>query len=63
MVLEKERMLFFQALTLFPSAKVERLDFDTARTRTAYERIIADFEKGSRDAPGPVPWQKSSCEY
>lgn len=31
---------------LFPSAKVERLDFDTARTRTAYERIIADFEKG-----------------
>ena len=32
--------------TLFPSAKVERLDFDTARTRTAYERIIADFEKG-----------------
>lgn len=32
--------------SLFPSAKVERLDFDTARTRTAYERIIADFEKG-----------------
>ena len=32
--------------TLFPSAKVERLDFDTARTRAAYERIIADFEKG-----------------
>lgn len=32
--------------TLFPEAKVERLDFDTARTRTAYERIIADFEKG-----------------
>lgn len=32
--------------TLFPSTKVERLDFDTARTRTAYERIIDDFEKG-----------------
>ena len=32
--------------TLFPAAKAERLDFDTARTRTAYERIIADFEKG-----------------
>ncbi|MCD8267200.1 MAG: primosomal protein N' [Parabacteroides sp.] len=32
--------------TLFPAVKVERLDFDTARTRTAYERIIADFEKG-----------------
>lgn len=31
---------------LFPAARVERLDFDTARTRTAYERIIADFEKG-----------------
>lgn len=32
--------------SLFPAVKVERLDFDTARTRTAYERIIADFEKG-----------------
>lgn len=32
--------------SLFPSTKVERLDFDTARTRTAYERIIEDFEKG-----------------
>ena len=31
---------------LFPEAKVDRLDFDTARTRTAYERIIADFERG-----------------
>lgn len=31
---------------LFPAVRVERLDFDTARTRTAYERIIADFEKG-----------------
>ena len=30
----------------FPAVKVERLDFDTARTRTAYERIISDFEKG-----------------
>ena len=53
---EKRRMSFkekreFEQLeeeiaTLFPSAKVERLDFDTARTRAAYERIIADFEKG-----------------
>lgn len=32
--------------SLFPAAKVERLDFDTARTRAAYERIIEDFEKG-----------------
>lgn len=31
---------------LFPQAKVDRLDFDTARTRTAYERIIDDFDKG-----------------
>ncbi len=31
---------------LFPAAKVERLDLDTARTRSAYERIISDFEKG-----------------
>lgn len=32
--------------TFFPSAKTERLDFDTARTRTMYERILSDFEKG-----------------
>ena len=31
---------------LFPSVTTDRLDFDTARTRTAYERIIADFDKG-----------------
>lgn len=31
---------------IFPDVKTERLDFDTARTRTAYERIIADYEKG-----------------
>lgn len=30
----------------FPEVKTDRLDFDTARTRTAYERILADFEKG-----------------
>ncbi len=32
--------------TLFPEAKVERLDFDTARTRSSYERILSDFERG-----------------
>lgn len=32
--------------SLFPGVAIERFDFDTARTRTAYERIIADFEKG-----------------
>lgn len=31
---------------LFPSAKTDRLDFDTARTRTAYERILSDFDQG-----------------
>ncbi|MCD7976400.1 MAG: primosomal protein N' [Tannerellaceae bacterium] len=31
---------------LFPAAKVDRMDMDSVRTRTAYERIIADFEKG-----------------
>ncbi|MDH6357210.1 primosomal protein N' [Parabacteroides sp. PF5-9] len=35
-----------EIVSLFPSVKIERLDFDTARTRKAYERIIADFEKG-----------------
>ena len=42
----RDRDVEEEIATLFPSAKVERLDFDTARTRTAYERIIADFEKG-----------------
>ncbi|MEG1748208.1 MAG: primosomal protein N' [Tannerellaceae bacterium] len=35
-----------EVTALFPKAHIERMDFDTARTRTAYERIIADFEKG-----------------
>lgn len=29
----------------FPGASVERLDLDSARSRTAYERIIEDFEQ------------------
>jgi len=32
--------------TLFPAAKVDRLDFDTTRTKRAYERIFDDFDKG-----------------
>jgi primosomal protein N' (replication factor Y) len=32
--------------TLFPLAKTARLDTDTARTRHAYRRILADFEDG-----------------
>ncbi|OAV72506.1 Primosomal protein N' [Bacteroidales bacterium Barb6] len=35
-----------EAAALFPAAKTERMDFDTARTRSAYEHILADFEKG-----------------
>ena len=31
---------------LMPDVKTDRLDFDTARTRSAFERIISDFEKG-----------------
>lgn len=31
---------------VFPDAKVARMDLDTTRTRTAYERIISDFEEG-----------------
>ncbi|MDR0431306.1 MAG: primosomal protein N' [Tannerellaceae bacterium] len=38
-----------EVASLFPSAKVERLDFDSARTRSSYERIINDFEKGKTD--------------
>lgn len=34
---------------LFPEARVARMDLDTTRTRTAYERIIADFEQGKTD--------------
>lgn len=34
---------------LFPQAKIARMDMDTTRTRTAYEKIIADFEQGKTD--------------
>lgn len=34
---------------IFPEARVARMDMDTTRTRTAYERIIADFEEGKTD--------------
>ncbi|MFN0030636.1 MAG: primosomal protein N' [Flavobacteriales bacterium] len=34
-------------LQLFlPQAKVQRLDYDTTRTKTAYQKIISDFESG-----------------
>lgn len=35
--------------TVFPEVRVARMDLDTTRTRTAYERIIADFEEGKTD--------------
>ncbi|WP_300812592.1 primosomal protein N' [uncultured Bacteroides sp.] len=34
---------------IFPEARVARMDLDTTRTRAAYERIIADFERGGTD--------------
>lgn len=33
--------------TLFPQFKVARMDLDTTRSRTAYEKIISDFQYGS----------------
>lgn len=34
---------------IFPEARIARMDLDTTRTRTAYEKIIADFEEGKTD--------------
>ena len=34
---------------IFPEARVARMDLDTTRTRTAYERIIHDFQQGQTD--------------
>lgn len=34
---------------LFPEITVARMDLDTTRTRTAYEKIIANFEAGKTD--------------
>lgn len=34
---------------LLPEARVARMDLDTTRTRTAYERIINDFAEGRTD--------------
>lgn len=35
--------------TLFPEVHVARMDLDTTRTRTSYEKIIADFEQQKTD--------------
>lgn len=34
---------------IFPQASVARMDLDTTRTRSAYERIISDFVQGKTD--------------
>lgn len=33
-------------MEIFPEARVARMDLDTTRTRSAYERIISDFSSG-----------------
>ncbi|MFP4555310.1 MAG: primosomal protein N' [Bacteroidales bacterium] len=33
----------------FPEARISRMDLDTTRSRSSYERIIADFENGNID--------------
>lgn len=33
----------------FPGVRVARMDLDTTRTKTAYERIISDFQEGKTD--------------
>jgi primosomal protein N' (replication factor Y) len=38
-----------QILQEFPEARVARMDLDTTRTRSAYERIIRDFQEGRTD--------------
>jgi len=42
----------------FPDAGVSRMDLDTTRTKTGYETILGDFEKGNTDilvgTPGPT---------
>lgn len=35
-----------QIMNIFPEARVARMDLDTTRTRSAYERIISDFSAG-----------------
>ena len=36
-----------QIQTLFPESRVARMDLDTTRSRTAYEKIISDFQCGN----------------
>lgn len=34
---------------IFPEARIARMDLDTTRTRTGYEKIISDFQHGRTD--------------
>lgn len=38
-----------EAAILFPEAVIQRLDYDTTRTRKSYENIISDFASGKID--------------
>ena len=38
-----------QVQSLFPSARIARLDYDTAQSRKNYERIIGEFSEGNID--------------
>ena len=38
-----------QLKEIFPTARIARLDLDTAKSRSAYEQIIADFEAQRTD--------------
>ena len=38
-----------EVLRYFPQARVARMDLDTTRSKTAYERIISDFQEGKTD--------------
>ena len=39
----------YELQRLFPDARIERMDLDTTRTRTAYENIISEFQHGNTD--------------
>ena len=38
-----------QIQNIFPQARVARMDLDTTRTRSAYERLIGEFQRGETD--------------
>lgn len=38
-----------EVMRYFPQARVARLDLDTTRTKTSYDNILSDFQKGHTD--------------